>query len=62
MDLMPPNDIISQFEKYNWSNWPKLTMTPNGTPETIKKDLKKITYVLYGANLSLKDCYKVNFV
>jgi hypothetical protein len=61
-ELKPPKDFMSQQGKYNWPNWPKLTMTPNGTPETIEKDLNKVTLVLYGANLSLKDCYKVNFV
>lgn len=59
--LNVPNDFMTQHEKYNWPNWPKLTMSPNGTPDTIQRDLKNVTFVLYGANLSLKECYKVNF-
>lgn len=59
--LNVPNDFMSQHEKYNWSNWPKLTMSQNGTPDTIQRDLKNVSFVLYGANLSLKECYKVNF-
>lgn len=60
--LNPPCDFMSQHEKYNWSNWPKLTMSQNGTPATIERDLKNVTFVLYGANLSLKDCIKVNYI
>lgn len=60
--LNPPYDFMIQHEKYNWSNWPKLTMSPNGTPDAIERDLKNVTFVLYAANLSLKDCIKVNFV
>ncbi|KAL4119095.1 hypothetical protein QTP88_011953 [Uroleucon formosanum] len=56
--LNVPNDFMSQHEKYNWSNWPKLTMSPNGTPDSIQRDLKNVSFVLYGANLSLKECYK----
>ncbi|XP_025196480.1 uncharacterized protein LOC112595467 [Melanaphis sacchari] len=56
--LNVPYDFMSQHEKYNWSNWPKLTMSPNGTPDTIQRDLKNVTFILYGANLSLKECYK----
>ncbi|XP_022167589.1 uncharacterized protein LOC111031798 [Myzus persicae] len=56
--LNVPNDFMTQHEKYNWPNWPKLTMSPNGTPDTIQRDLKNVTFVLYGANLSLKECYK----
>jgi len=59
--LNVPNDFMSQHEKYNWPNWPKLTITPNGTPDSIQRDLKNVTFVLYGANLSLKECSKVNF-
>lgn len=58
--LNVPHDFMSQHEKYNWPNWPKLTMSPNGTPDTIQRDLKNVTFVLYGANLPLKECYKVN--
>lgn len=57
--LNPPRDFMTQHEKYNWSNWPKLTMSLNGTPATIERDLKNVTLVLYGENLSLKDCIKV---
>ncbi|KAE9532780.1 hypothetical protein AGLY_009861 [Aphis glycines] len=56
--LNVPHDFMSQHEKYNWPNWPKLTMSPNGTPDTIQRDLKNVTFVLYGANLPLKECYK----
>lgn len=60
-NLIPPQDFMNQYEKYNWSNWPKLTMSPNGTPDMIQRDLKNVTIVLYTANLSLKDCIKVIF-
>lgn len=56
--LNVPNDFMSQHEKNNWPNWPKLTMSPNGTPDSIQRDLKNVSFVLYGANLSLKECYK----
>lgn len=61
-NLTAPNDFMSQHVKYNWPSWPKLTMTPNGTSSTIARDLKNVTLVLFGANVSLRDCYKVNFV
>lgn len=60
-NLIPPHDFMNLHEKYNWSNWPKLTMSPNGTPDMIQRDLKNVTIVLYTANLSLKDCIKVIF-
>jgi len=59
--LNVPDDFMTEHEKYNWPNWPKLTMSPNGTPDTIQRDLKNVSFVLYGANLSLKECYKVKF-
>lgn len=60
--LNPPRDFMSQHEKYNWSNWPKLTMSSNGTMDSIERDLKNVTFVLYGAKLLIKECYKVNFI
>jgi len=59
--LNAPYDFMIQHAKYNWANWPKLTMSPNGTPDTIQRDLKNLTFVLYHTTLSLKECYKVNF-
>jgi len=60
--LNVPNDFMIQHKKYNWSNWPKLIMSSNRTPDAIQRDLKNVTFILYGANLSLKECYKVNFI
>uniref|UniRef100_A0A2S2PEV5 Uncharacterized protein n=1 Tax=Schizaphis graminum TaxID=13262 RepID=A0A2S2PEV5_SCHGA len=56
--LNAPYDFMIQHAKYNWANWPKLTMSPNGTPDTIQRDLKNLTFVLYNTTLSLKECYK----
>lgn len=60
--LIPPRDFMSQHEKYNWSNWPKLTMSSNGNIDSIERDLKNVTFVLYGAKLLIKECYKVNII
>lgn len=60
--LNVPYDFMTHHQKYNWSNWPKLTMSPNGTPDSIERDLKNVSFVLYGATLQLKECYKVNLV
>ncbi|XP_003245158.1 uncharacterized protein LOC100569878 [Acyrthosiphon pisum] len=56
--LNVPNDFMSQHGNYNWPNWPKMTISSNGTPDSIQRDLKNVSFVLYGANLSLKECYK----
>jgi len=56
-----PNDFMSQYEKYNWPNWPKLTMCSNEKQYLIQRDIKNVSFVLYDENLSLKKCYKVNF-
>lgn len=60
--LNPPHDFMSQYEKKKWSNWPKLTMAQDGTPDTVARDLKNIAFILYNSNLPLKECVKVNFV
>lgn len=60
--LNPPLDFISQHERYNWPNWPKLTMSPNGTPATIERDLKNVAFVLYKSKTPIKEYFKVNFV
>lgn len=60
--LNPPLDFIAQYEKYNWPNWPKLTMSPNGTPATIERDLKNVAFVLYKSKTPIKEFCKVNFV
>lgn len=57
--LTPPCDFMEQHQKYNWSNWPKLTISLNSSPDMINMDLKKVNTILYTANLSLKDCIKV---
>jgi len=60
--LNVPNDFMSQHEKYNWPNWPKLTMCSDKKQYLIQRDIKNVSFVLYyDANLSLKKCYKVNF-
>lgn len=58
--LNPPLDFISQHERYNWPNWPKLTMSPNGTPATIERDLKNVAFVLYKSKTPIKEYFKVN--
>lgn len=58
--LTPPRDFMEQHQKYNWPNWPKLTISLNSSPDMINMDLKKVNTILYTANLSLKDCIKVN--
>jgi len=59
--LNPPLDFIAQHEKYNWPNWPKLTMSPNGTPDTIERDLKNVAFVLYKSKTPIKEFFKVKF-
>jgi len=62
--LNVPNNFVSQYEKYNWPNWPKwskLTMCSNEKQFSIQRDIKNVSLFLYGANLSHKKCYKVNF-
>ncbi|VVC25279.1 Hypothetical protein CINCED_3A003440 [Cinara cedri] len=56
--LTPPHDFMEQHQKYNWPNWPKLTISFNSLPHMMNMDLKKVNMVLYTTNLSLKDCIK----
>ncbi|XP_050542764.1 uncharacterized protein LOC126906291 isoform X4 [Daktulosphaira vitifoliae] len=56
--LNPPHDFMDIYQKLKWPNWPKLTMSQSKTSEMLEKDLKNVTFILYNANLSLKECIK----
>lgn len=57
--LNTPSEIISELQKYNWPNWPKLKSSYDKPNE---RELKNIPMILYNANFPIKDAFKVNFI
>ncbi|XP_050423064.1 uncharacterized protein LOC126834896 isoform X2 [Adelges cooleyi] len=56
--IHPPSDFMKLYQKFKWPNWPKLTMSQNGTNDMSERDRQNISTVLFNANLSLKECFK----